>query len=72
MLVCHCRRISDREIRDCARSGSISVEAVAKNCGASSSCGGCRPEVERLVRDETSKAGSPGASLPTLSGAYLR
>ena len=52
MLVCHCNRVCDREIRRCVRSGAGSVTAVQAQCGAGTTCGGCLPLVARLVRTE--------------------
>ncbi|MET0344471.1 MAG: (2Fe-2S)-binding protein [Polyangiales bacterium] len=52
MIVCHCFRVSDREIRSCAREGACSVTDVGDACGAGTGCGGCRPEIARLVEGE--------------------
>jgi assimilatory nitrate reductase catalytic subunit len=49
VVVCHCRRVTDREIASLVREGVAGVDAVGRYCGAATSCGGCRPEVERLV-----------------------
>jgi bacterioferritin-associated ferredoxin len=62
MLVCHCRCVSDREIRACVRNGSLSLREVCKASGAGQGCGGCVPLVKELVRDEaTSAASAPSA-----------
>ena len=47
MLVCHCRRVTDRTIREAVRAGAETPEAVRVACGAGGGCGGCR----ELVRD---------------------
>jgi len=52
MLVCHCKRVHCRVIRDCARSGAGSVDEVGRMCGAGTGCGGCKPLVEKLVERE--------------------
>lgn len=49
MRVCHCHDVSDREIRHLAMEGVADVDQVGAYCGAGTRCGGCRPEVERLV-----------------------
>jgi bacterioferritin-associated ferredoxin len=51
MRVCHCHDVSDREIRHLAMEGVAHVDEVGEYCGAGTRCGGCRPEVERLVRE---------------------
>lgn len=52
MIVCHCRRVTDREIRRCVRSGGSTVSAVSEACGAATGCGGCRPLVSKIVQAE--------------------
>lgn len=49
MLVCHCRGISDRQIRRTVRDGASSVREVARATGAGMRCGGCRDNVKRVV-----------------------
>jgi len=52
MLVCHCRAVTDRTIRETVRAGACSVEAVGDHCGAGTGCGGCHELVECIVADE--------------------
>ncbi|MEN9577909.1 MAG: BFD-like [2Fe-2S] binding domain [Pseudomonadota bacterium] len=61
MLVCHCRRVSDREIRSCIHNGSKTVREVAKASGAGTCCGGCLQTVKSIVQEEGQRA------LPVLS-----
>lgn len=56
MLVCHCRRVSDREIRACARTFGGSVRGVCRQSGAGTGCGGCVPLVKQLVREARASA----------------
>jgi len=58
MLVCHCRRVNDREIRQCVRDGCTSARTVSRICGAGSGCGGCMPLVKALVKDELTQMAS--------------
>jgi bacterioferritin-associated ferredoxin len=52
MLVCHCRKVFDREIRAVAREmGSLS--GVCRRSGAGTCCGGCVPLVREIVTKET-------------------
>lgn len=49
MRVCHCTDVSDREITSLAREGVTDVEAIGRFCRAGTQCGGCRPEIARLI-----------------------
>jgi bacterioferritin-associated ferredoxin len=73
MLVCHCHRVSDRTIRDLARTGCRSVDAVGAECGAGTACGGCVELVEKLVRAEdlTAPRSASPSSLMLAEAALL-
>lgn len=49
MLVCHCRGITDRQIRRLVRDGACSSRDVARATGAGLRCGGCRSNVKQIV-----------------------
>jgi bacterioferritin-associated ferredoxin len=49
VLVCHCRRVCDRTIRECIAEGAASVEEVGSACGAGTGCGGCQPAIASLL-----------------------
>lgn len=49
MLVCHCRGITDRQIRRLVREGATSTREVARATGAGMRCGGCRANVKQVV-----------------------
>ncbi len=49
MLVCHCRGISDRQIRRLVKEGATSTREVAMATGAGLRCGGCRSNVKKIV-----------------------
>jgi len=49
MYVCSCRAITDRTVDAAIASGASTVPEVAARCGAGSGCGGCWPELERLL-----------------------
>ena len=55
MIVCHCKAVSDREIRRAARMGANSTSEVERYCGAGTDCGGCRPAVATVLRVEQLK-----------------
>ena len=54
MIVCHCRGLSDRKIREVIRRGAHSPREVAIACHAGRYCGGCIPIVRELIASETS------------------
>ena len=58
MLVCHCKRVSCRVIRECVQGGAKDTNSVSRACGAGTGCGGCRPLVKELVERELTSAGS--------------
>jgi bacterioferritin-associated ferredoxin len=49
MLVCHCRAVTEREVRSAIRAGACTRREVARQCGAGSICGGCRPVIDELL-----------------------
>ena len=51
MLVCHCRGITDRQIRNLVREGATSPREVARATGAGMRCGGCRTNVKQVVNE---------------------
>jgi bacterioferritin-associated ferredoxin len=53
MIVCHCYRVSDRQIRQCAQEGASTVSEVGRACGAGAGCGGCRPEIGNILTEST-------------------
>jgi len=65
VIVCHCNGVSDRTIRRAVRSGAASCREIARSCNAGTFCGGCRPAIAELIREEQSSAvmEAPGAGL---------
>jgi len=57
MVVCHCKAVFDREVRDLVRTGATSRRAIARACGAGSDCGGCRPFLDEILQQETKPQG---------------
>lgn len=66
MLVCHCKRVSDRAIRAAVREGASCQQSVGEACGAGTGCGGCVPLVQRLIREEATERSAP-RGLPILA-----
>ena len=75
MIVCHCRAVSDRTIRACARAGVTTVEGVAQMTGAAMGCGGCAELVEDVLEEEHGRRSDPCLSscarkLPIVSDSF--
>jgi bacterioferritin-associated ferredoxin len=51
MRVCHCKGVSDRQIRSAISAGARSADEIGSHCRAGTGCGGCLPEVCRLLDD---------------------
>lgn len=49
MIVCSCFGVTDRAIRDAIAAGAGAVEELADACCAGRTCGGCTPELVRLL-----------------------
>lgn len=54
MIVCSCRRVSDRAVSASVAAGASNVPEVASLCGAGSRCGGCHAELERIIESHVS------------------
>jgi bacterioferritin-associated ferredoxin len=52
VIVCHCRAVSDRAIREVVRGGASTCREVARACHAGGICGGCRPTIAALIDEE--------------------
>jgi bacterioferritin-associated ferredoxin len=55
MVVCSCRRVSDRVVRAAIAEGARTVPDVTARCAAASRCGGCWPELERLINEHAAR-----------------
>ena len=51
MYVCICNAITDKQIRDAARSGADSLWDLQKELGVASNCGSCRDSAMEIVRE---------------------
>ena len=56
MIVCLCRVVTDRAVRDAIDSGAQTAEEVGHRCGAGTGCGACKGVVEEIL--EQSRCGS--------------
>ena len=62
MWVCYCNRVSEGQIRDAVRDGACTVRQVARETGAATCCGGCRPVVEEVLSSALSELGAEEAA----------
>ena len=51
--ICSCFGISEEEIRTAVKNGAKTVEAVGEATSAGTGCGGCIPEIQRIIDEET-------------------
>jgi bacterioferritin-associated ferredoxin len=51
MWVCHCKSVTDRQIRTAINAGARTPVEIGSYCRAGTGCGGCLPEVCRLLDD---------------------
>jgi bacterioferritin-associated ferredoxin len=49
MIVCSCRAVSDRTIRDAIADGASTIDELSARCAVASRCRGCSIELERLL-----------------------
>jgi bacterioferritin-associated ferredoxin len=49
MIVCICKRVSDRKIDDTIQAGATTVDGVGRACGAGTGCGACRDEIQGMI-----------------------
>jgi bacterioferritin-associated ferredoxin len=62
VIVCHCHRITDRDIRKLVADGAASTREVERACSAGLACGGCRLVVDELLRAERERTEAVPAS----------
>jgi bacterioferritin-associated ferredoxin len=49
MIVCVCKRVSDKKILNVIQDGACSVDDVARCCGAGGDCGACRRMIGEMI-----------------------
>jgi bacterioferritin-associated ferredoxin len=55
MWVCLCKGVNDRQIRAAINAGARTPEEISERCRAATGCGGCLPEVCRLLADHLAR-----------------
>ena len=66
-VVCHCMNITNGMIKDAVEAGAKTLEDVQEQTGASTVCGACLEDVQRLVDFFVSEQGKQGYDM-----LYLR
>jgi NAD(P)H-nitrite reductase large subunit len=61
-LVCYCLRVEKPEIISAIESGCGTVDELSARLRVCTGCGGCRPDLEDLLRFYRSEAQSPDPS----------
>ena len=51
MIVCQCRRITDRDVRAAMNRGAEDLVDLARDCGAGTDCRGCHATLEAILDD---------------------
>ncbi len=54
--LCHCRSVSAHTVDQAVIAGAHTPEVVSRQTSASTACGTCRPEVEKIINYRTGKA----------------
>ena len=49
MYVCVCRSVTDSQVQRAIAQGANTREAVGRQCGAGTDCGGCHDELDDLI-----------------------
>jgi bacterioferritin-associated ferredoxin len=68
MFVCHCRAVTDREIREAIAAGASDLDEVGSRCGAGITCGGCCPLIQELLAEWRTEPALVGPAQALLGG----
>jgi bacterioferritin-associated ferredoxin len=49
MIVCVCKRVSDRQVQAAIDGGALTVEAVGQCTRAGTGCGCCREQIQEMI-----------------------
>lgn len=62
MIICVCKAVGERAVREAIRSGARSVADLAEATGASTDCGTCAEHLFGLIAEELTPPASPPAA----------
>ena len=54
-IICHCKMVTEKEIKALIKKGAASAIEIMEFTGAGSGCGRCKPRVVELVQKELEK-----------------
>ena len=57
MILCLCKGVSDRKVKEMAQSGHT-LKQIVQSCEASTCCGACANDLRDLVKKESTKPSS--------------
>lgn len=69
MYVCLCNGVTDKTVRDAARTGVDSLPALMAKTGCGTCCGSCLPLAQEIL-DHERRSSTVEADIPRLSLAY--
>jgi bacterioferritin-associated ferredoxin len=69
MIVCHCKAVNDRAIREVIERGARTPREVALACQAGRKCGGCIPVVRELLANEAGEMQAAPEALPAVAAS---
>ena len=78
MIVCICRRVSDRTIRNVVADGARTVEEVGAACRAGTGCGACHEYISEMIHERPLGERAGGdcmdcpVALPALLSPYVQ
>lgn len=52
MLVCHCDKKYDCDVRKAIKEGNCTVKMIRDNCLCCSNCKGCAPLIKEIINEE--------------------
>ena len=55
MILCVCNRLTETEVRDCARAGARSPEQAFARLGCEPQCGCCLAYAQEIIGEEAGK-----------------
>jgi len=64
MYVCLCNQVTDRQIREAARSGCRRLEDLRNRLGVAACCGSCADMAEELLEESSTDSGPLSCALP--------
>ncbi len=71
MIVCLCRNVTERKLRELVCDGARTVQSVERRCGAGGDCGSCREQIREIIADEPGQESEPLAPyLLPLAGGF--